>query len=892
MTRGTRGGSSKSAFLFLNSRGLKSCLLDPFNFENFTTAFFSETWLAGDSSLPLIDNKDFFHVPGEKKDRGRPFEGLQLYVNPSLKATLLSCSDVQIAVKLPYAIIIGFYYTPSVDFDDLLLDLSTAINSSHYSLPFIIGGDLNLHPEDHEFSVLTQFLSRHDLSLVSDTKIYTFNGVKNSYRLDYTFVSRTLSSPIESVLNVNCSDHFPVLLTCKFPRKRTDSDISYSSNKKLDLDQCALILQNECFSNIPDCDLIKTIDSIFQFCSVSQKECKKRKPWFDSTSYDLRNNCRALLILSRNDSRYNRDYRLARTAYHTHLRNAKRNHNFLICNNLVEKTKEKGIHALYRAAKPVNAKCSIPIQELSSYCSNLLNVDAGSVNDFQRIPTCDIENHPLLDPFSQNEVHNILLELRSKARSASSPASPHSLKLLVEPLTPILTRVFNLSVLNCHFPTSWSESVMFFLHKKGCRSLPSNYRTISIENPFLKAFMSLLTKRFYSFAESNSLLPDLQFGFRKHRSCLSAASLLYDLAYSRLQMKKRTYVCFVDFSKAFDSVSRPLLFQKLQILGFPHQLCLLLERLYSNIQIRVRSGSTLSSAFKTSVGTLQGDPLSPLLFSLFISDLPKEIPRYNLLFSIILFADDVVLLGESEQNLQTNIDALFSYASSNCLKVNVGKTKCLVFHRGRLPSCSFHLGGSPLELVNSFVYLGFRFSVQLSFSDHVKNLISKASSRLGCLFQQLPLRSLPWSIVLQVFNCFVLPVFLYGVHLWYSRVSNSVLLSLDSFFTKFLKRYLGLPRFISNAIVHFITGTQPLSVFLANFVSTKPFLASFPDSLSGLQFSFLQSLPSFSQYSPLPFIPSSFWLSPVIHSIPSHPDFRRKLILDALGDLALPPWSL
>lgn len=905
MARGTRGGLSKAAFFFLNAHGLDSCLLDPSaaSFDKYSVSFFSETWLTESKSSSRISGKDFFHVPARKPPgRGRPSGGLHLYSTPSLKATLLSSTDHHIAVQLPSLSFIGFYFQPGMDFDDIILDISLALSKCSPYLPVLLGGDLNLKPWEPSFRFLKSFLSTsYDMSILSDLSKATYKARINSSRLDYSFASRSLSSSSESVLEAVCSDHFPLRVTAKLPRSRRSSSPASVSNtfrSALDIDRCSSLLQDPAFLSLADEDLPQVLDLIFSSCSRSssaEQRRTSRRPWFGELAHDLRRRCLALLVLSRQDPAFNQDFLLARAAYQRHLRAAKKIYANQQTANLIAQARREGIRCLFPAAKSKSTGApAIPLHELAAYSSRLLSAPTPPPPPVP-IPSCSPEIHSLLLPFSVQETSSVLLQLRSKAKSSSSSASPHSLKLLTADIAPVLTRVFNLCLSSSSFPVSWSESVLFFLHKKGCRSNPTNYRTICVENPFLKAFMSLLSARFYRFAESNSLLPDSQFGFRRDRSCLSAASILHDLVFSRFHCKKATYACFIDFLKAFDSVNRSLLYQKLQLLGFPFKVCLLLSNIYSSLQIRVKSDIYLSSPFTTSLGTPQGDPLSPLLFSLFISDLPDSLPSFDFPIPTLLFADDTVLLADSAENLQLSIDALSRYCVENCLSINVSKTKCLVFHRGRLPACSFSVGGSPLEIVNSFTYLGFTFTVQLSFTSHLSSMITKANSRIGLLFQKLPLSHLPLALVLDTFNCFILSIFRYGLHLWLSKVSKASLSSLDSLFTKFLKRYLGLPYFTNNAVIHHLTNTIPLSHTLIKLAHSSPLKANFPRSFSGTRFSFMTSLPDPpSDYSPISLIPSTFWLSPVISPdhLPTDPKIRRSFLSSVLGTLVtIPPWS-
>jgi len=348
--------------------------------------------------------------------------------------------------------------------------------------------------------------------------------------------------------------------------------------------------------------------------------------------------------------------------------------------------------------------------------------------------------------------------MKSKAKS-STGLSPFILRKLIHKLLPFLMTILNNSFRTFDFPTRFLESSVFFLHKKGSKQDPNNYRSIVLENPFLKLLTSILTVRISTFTEQNDLLPTWQFGFRKVRSTTSASALLFELVNNRLSNKKRTFVCFVDFSKCFDTIRRDLLFIKLQTLGVPYGMCQLLDFIYRRLLFVIRSGKYLSEHFVTKIGLPQGDPLSPILFSLFTHDLLACFPHLGPLFhgiyiSYIMFADDLCIIAESADELQTAINSLANYCSQNGLRINASKTKCMAFYRGRPPTCSFTLENMPLESVNEFTYLGFQFTTQLSFSAHLLNITTKANSRCATLMTRLPIKDLPLNLALQLFNCY------------------------------------------------------------------------------------------------------------------------------------------
>ena len=214
----------------------------------------------------------------------------------------------------------------------------------------------------------------------------------------------------------------------------------------------------------------------------------------------------------------------------------------------------------------------------------------------------------------------------------------------------------------------------------------------------------------------------------------------------------------------------------------------------------MRSGSRFSSPFTPNIGVPQGDVIAAILFALFIADLPKsllpvgpeiEINLVTCMIAYILFADDLALLADSPENLQKQLIALQNYCELNNLKVNIIKTKVMIFHRGRLPNLdinfTFRFNNIPIERVNSFTYLGFTFTATLSFSLHIDKIVSKARSRIGLISHKVNLKELNLELVLQLFALYIVPIFRYGLPIWLSNHSNSAAASINSMLTKFLR---------------------------------------------------------------------------------------------------------
>jgi len=145
---------------------------------------------------------------------------------------------------------------------------------------------------------------------------------------------------------------------------------------------------------------------------------------------------------------------------------------------------------------------------------------------------------------------------------------------------------------------------------------------------------------------------------------------------------------------------------------------------------------------------------------------------------------------------------------------------------------------------------------------------------------RLPLRDLPLHLVLSVYECYVLPLFKYGLTLWGGSCSASAKDSANSSFTKYLKTYLGLPYHANNSITHYLTNTSPLLKTLEFLTPHSLCALSFPPELNGYKLSLYSepnSLP-FTPYNPLPLIPPYFWRSRTLKEIPSSYRNRKRIL--------------
>ena len=872
-------------------------------FSESDVVFLSETWLPEAKTSSCLRQKDFFCSAATPTD-GRASGGIEFYTPPSGKGKLLSSSPHHLVINLKELYVVGVYYKPSLEFDDKMVDLVPALRLCTDDKPIVLGGDFNIRQGSEDFRELQEILSLFQISLISEPQIPSFIGHGGTSTPDHVFCSDSVQVNSFTTVQRTESDHMPIVVDISLPNEPVEKYLP----QKLDLEMCKAklneiqppVVGGEGGSEFED--LVDKVSSAFSACLHPSEDNPKVN--FSHTIRAMKERTKEALDLY---SRYSRCqitsiwdwHRLEflRILYY-HLRKEEHkeiaSHKRRVQDNkvaeLLRETEREGIRALYKSFRPARSNLSsqVPLKDWFDCYSDLYQSFDEPL--FTPLPTVPTEGATaLMSPFSEQEIFDALTHQSSKAPGLSG-ISPNHLKLLRDELTPLLTRLFNqLLTGQGNFPEAWMQTMFFFLHKKGSFADPSNYRSLAIEDPFLKVFTTAVCTRLTDYCERNNLLPEYQFGFRKNRSTLSAATLLKQCVEDSLDRKKKVYSCFVDYKRAFDLVDRGLLFKKMQRMGIPTNFCKMLFTLLSEMRFRIRSNGCLSPPFESFNGVPQGDPLSPLLFSLFTADLPDWIAHEgvrvgNTEVKYLLYADDLVLLSNEPRELQKGLNQLSRYVADSNLTVNVLKTKCVTFYRGYCPTSYFNFNGEVIENCNQFTYLGVVFTTRLAAGKHIDHIVSKCNGAVGVLFSRIPIKSIPLSVALNLFNTYILPIITYALPVWFPKTSEEGRKRLNAIFTKFMKRYLGVPYSTYNAIVHYLSGTVPLCNFLQNR-ATKDFLnVQFPPSLEGVQFTPPEELEELKDYNIYENIPTFFWLSRVPESdqLPTNPDARRALLYDMI----------
>lgn len=384
----------------------------------------------------------------------------------------------------------------------------------------------------------------------------------------------------------------------------------------------------------------------------------------------------------------------------------------------------------------------------------------------------------------------------------------------------VLCELYNIILQTEVFPEAWSASLIHPIYKgKGNPKNTNSYRGISLLPCIGKVFTKLLNSRLVQWMKNADIKNDFQAAYKRGFSTTDQCFVLDTIVKMRMQRKQETYCCYVDFTKAFDSVNRNALYFKLHKIGVSDKFVKLVMSMYERSRFAVRVGlGARSELVESNTGVLQGCQLSPVLFTIFLDDLPEALSRKPGLHApgingtevpLLMYADDICLMSATQIGLQRSVEALQSYCLEWGLEVNVEKTKVQVFtSRRNIPRFSWKYMDETLEVVKTFKYLGVVFATNGRWMNHVNETKKKAKNavfRMGQLIYKTRNGEIP--TLLKLFDALVAPIMSFGCEL----MSFGNIPQLDAVARFYYKRILGLPTSAPGVGTELILGRASVS---------------------------------------------------------------------------------
>jgi hypothetical protein len=347
---------------------------------------------------------------------------------------------------------------------------------------------------------------------------------------------------------------------------------------------------------------------------------------------------------------------------------------------------------------------------------------------------------------------------------------PRVLFELRENIAPPLTHLYRQSLQQEALPQDWRDAHISAIFKKGNKRKPNNYRPVSLTSIPCKIIESIIRDHIVSHMKSHKLFSKSQFGFIKGRSTSYQLLQAIDKWTEILDDNGKIDAVYFDFMKAFDQVPHRRLLHKLPSFGISDSLVNWISSFLSNRRQKVVVKGEHSSWSNVTSGIPQGSVLGPLLFVLYINDLPDVVDA-----SILLFADDTkiykeIITIEDQESIQNNINSMQNWSEQWLLKFHPEKCKVLRLGRNDEVKFPYALNGHDLIHVEEEKDLGVTIDSKLKFTTHISNKVNTANKIMGIIRRTFTY--LDQTIFTRLFKAMVRPHLEYANPVWHPTLKK------------------------------------------------------------------------------------------------------------------------
>jgi len=850
-----------------------------------------EHWLTPDNLFKLDNISSNYTVFGSSamNERicsgplyGRPFGGTAILVN-NLHISATKCvisADRYTAIKIDKSLLITVYMpcaqTPQRDliYVDLLAELE-ALFISHSNCQFIIAGDFNTDLNCNSFAsrtvnkfIVDNCLSRCDnIFPLANNVTYYNESTHCSSTIDYI-----LTSHIDDVvafnildLDINLSDHFPIMAVCS---SNIDSHVvsnNCSDNPDIEhfrwdhapldiyYEQTRIALQ-PIFDNIINFETnLHSYDSSTQRCTINHHyeefvnalctcanicipKHKKNffKFWWSQELDELKSkaisSCRAWKAAGKPKHGAIFDvYKKDKASYKKCIRDEQAREKLCYTNDLHEGLLHKNGRDFWKIWNSKFERKSNNINQISGIAD-----DVSIANGFARHFECNCQpfdnerNSALKADYAARRaeycgsslptysladveiVDSIIREMKSGRAAGLDGLQLEHLKHSHPVAVSILSKLFSLFITLGYVPTSFGLSYTVPIPKCDgrTRSLSfDDFRGISISPIVSKIFEKVIFKRFSDYFVTS----DHQFGFKPNVSCTDAIYCVRNVIESFISNGSTVNVCTLDLSKAFDRMNHFALFSKLMDRKIPVELLSIFEIWFVISVTCVKWKNVYSCQFILVVGVRQGGVLSPILFAIFIDSIVCTVKNTNVgcyissvFCSIFLYADDILLVAPTVTALQLMLDACETELRYLDMRVNVKKSACIRFGSRYAAQCSVITSsfGGPISWVESCRYLGVFFVSGKTFKCCFNNAKCRFFRAFNSIFSKVG-RLASQEVVISLVRSKCIPVLLYATEACplLSRQKHSLEFTINRLFMKLFST--ASPHIVENCLYYF-----------------------------------------------------------------------------------------
>ena len=780
--------------------------------NNFDLICICETWLSpATESLATLDGFSPFHLTRQSGHHGG---GVSIYSKSNLKATLipdfkictpyLECIGIEFTKMNKKFLCLEIYRPPNQNHNEFLEksnEIVSQIQSNLYCEVFICG-DTNLNLLNYGSNIhVREFIDNMaGCSLSPVISLPTRVTDTSASTIDNIFIT----SPINitaGILLSSLSDHFPIFLLLKnvlgtpsyneppiLIKFRPCSEAQISTFREEILSYNFNLYDREtdnAWNHFTE-KLFEIYDNLFpiQHKNISPKSICK--PWIDvslARKIKRRDNLYVSLLrqeITRTDfnrfrNKVTTDIRLAKTKYYkynfekfrTNMRKT-----WQLINNVVRPGfSKKTLIDKLTIGDTITDNSDIIANYVNNFFSTIgRNISESIISNYDDHKTYLEGNYPdfQIQNSSPSDINRIIAAMKPK----SSPLNTIPMKILkkISPcISPLLSLLINKSISENKFPQILKLSRVIPIHKGGDSEDVNNFRPISLLSPFSKVFEKFICNQLQNHLSVNNIISKCQYGFQKGISTSDAITSQLNYIYSNIKENNIVFSLFLDFRKAFDVIDQIILLSKLSHYGIRGNELELFKSYLTDRKQYVALEDCTSTLLPVTHGVPQGSNIGPILFLIYINDLPKA----SEFFKYIMFADDSTLscsipklnLPTVSRVINTELSLVGEWLKANKISLNVDKTKYMLF------SCSHCESSIPIKIfdghvnrTNTIKFLGVYLDERLNFTEHTNHISGKISKTVGILNK---VRFLPSQVLCTLYHSMVAPYIFYAIRAWY-----------------------------------------------------------------------------------------------------------------------------
>lgn len=675
--------------------------------------------------------------------------------------------------------IICVYRPPNGELDIFFENVTAAVEMVMKRTQLVIlCGDFNIDYVKDSLAkqTLCDILSSFELNITTcdPTRIFTMcNGRTCSSAIDYLSTNLPVDMYVCKIVDPCIADHFAQIITIKNGMNEPISKSAYSeiefrnlseNNLKLFVDEvahtdwsfvCGVNDINVAFSEFIN-TLLFCLNTCCPLVRKKRDTVHKKKSWFNDNLMKQRKELKRLygLVNSTNSENSRMLYQEMKREYKKDIRITKREHYKNRINSAENRSKEiwkiinTKLNRNKNKANPikllVNDKVIKDSDKIANTFANFFST-ISNIKLFEHfgenlsLPCTTMDNQPqtlFVRYIDEYTVKNEIKKLNNKKSAGLDEITTKLLKLISDIISAPLVYLINKSLESGIFPDILKVACVIPLYKKDDQCNIENYRQISLLSVFSKLIERLIHNMIVEFLNLHNIITPCQHGFISTKSIETASYHLLNSIYNDLDEGKYVMSLMFDLSRAFDTVNIEFLVTKLYNMGIRGNLLQWIKSYMSNRKLLVKYADTMSDVKDVQMGVPQGSVLGPLLFTIYVNDLPTFITKGR----VTMFADDttITVSAQDPEELSKNITHVYNeldtWCQRNQLILNEKKTVFINFHIRRELAPEF-LTENNIDVSQSAKFLGTWLDSKLSWNVHVDFVCKKLNSAYFAIFQ-------------------------------------------------------------------------------------------------------------------------------------------------------------